>query len=131
MLAANHFFYFWFVGNEIIDLITQENEIYSENIQRITVDTDWTDGLISRYVTIACSTLLYALKKPYDNKHKCVIFWDYDNASTRLISSELKWKHKSVVVSVPIWIALLRQNMQSFQRLFVETQPMLKSILRV
>lgn len=37
-----------FTGNEIIDLITQENDIYSENVQRITVDTDWADGLISR-----------------------------------------------------------------------------------
>ncbi|XP_031629957.1 zwei Ig domain protein zig-8 [Contarinia nasturtii] len=39
---------FWYKGNEIIDLITQENDIYSENVQRITVDTDWADGLISR-----------------------------------------------------------------------------------
>lgn len=35
-------------GNEIIDLISQENDIYAENVQRITVDTDWADGLISR-----------------------------------------------------------------------------------
>lgn len=37
-----------FTGNEIIDLISQENDIYAENVQRITVDTDWADGLISR-----------------------------------------------------------------------------------
>ncbi|XP_055311276.1 zwei Ig domain protein zig-8 isoform X1 [Sitodiplosis mosellana] len=39
---------FWYKGNAIIDLITQENDIYSENVQRISVDTDWADGLISR-----------------------------------------------------------------------------------
>lgn len=45
--------FFHFAGNEIIDLLTQENDIYSENVHRgrITVDTDYQDGLISRYST--------------------------------------------------------------------------------
>lgn len=45
---SDSLFFILFAGNEIIDLITQENDIYSENVQRITVDTDWADGLISR-----------------------------------------------------------------------------------
>lgn len=34
-----------------------ENEIYSERSQRITVDTDWADGLISRYVSFIHTNL--------------------------------------------------------------------------
>ncbi|XP_055922681.1 uncharacterized protein LOC129953457, partial [Eupeodes corollae] len=36
----------WYKGNEIIDLATNQNEI--DNINRISVDNDWTEGLTSR-----------------------------------------------------------------------------------
>ncbi|XP_037040538.1 zwei Ig domain protein zig-8 isoform X1 [Bradysia coprophila] len=39
---------FWYKGNEIVDMVGHENEIYSKTTQRITEDTDWADGLISR-----------------------------------------------------------------------------------
>lgn len=39
-----------FLGNEIVDMVGHENEIYSKTTQRITEDTDWADGLISRWV---------------------------------------------------------------------------------
>lgn len=35
------------IGNEILDSITHENDIFSEQ-SRISVDTDYSDGLISR-----------------------------------------------------------------------------------
>ncbi|XP_039439722.1 zwei Ig domain protein zig-8-like [Culex pipiens pallens] len=40
---------FWYKGNALIESTTQENSVHSggEN-QRITVETDWTDGLTSR-----------------------------------------------------------------------------------
>lgn len=41
--------FFKHTGNDIVDLVSHENEIYSETSRRITVDTDWADGLISRY----------------------------------------------------------------------------------
>ncbi|KAG4074600.1 hypothetical protein HA402_004471, partial [Bradysia odoriphaga] len=41
---------FWYKGNEIVDMVGHENEIYSKTTQRITEDTDWADGLISRWV---------------------------------------------------------------------------------
>lgn len=36
-------------GSDILDSSTYENEVYSDNSQRITVDTDWADGLTSRF----------------------------------------------------------------------------------
>lgn len=35
-------------GNDIVDSITRENDIFSDRLPRITVDTDFSDGLISR-----------------------------------------------------------------------------------
>lgn len=35
-------------GIDIVDVISYENEIYAESSRRITVDTVWVDGLISR-----------------------------------------------------------------------------------
>ncbi|XP_055604031.1 zwei Ig domain protein zig-8-like [Uranotaenia lowii] len=40
---------FWYKGNTLIESTTQENSIHSGgDNQRITVETDWTDGLTSR-----------------------------------------------------------------------------------
>lgn len=38
------------IGSDILDSSTHENEVYSDNSQRITVDTDWADGLTSRFL---------------------------------------------------------------------------------
>ncbi|XP_055624488.1 zwei Ig domain protein zig-8-like isoform X1 [Toxorhynchites rutilus septentrionalis] len=39
---------FWYKGNTLIESTTQENNILTSENQRITVETDWTDGLTSR-----------------------------------------------------------------------------------
>lgn len=37
------------LGNEIVDMVASVNEIHTDSsAPRITVDTDWADGLISR-----------------------------------------------------------------------------------
>lgn len=38
------------IGGDILDSSTHENVVYSDNSQRITVDTDWADGLTSRFL---------------------------------------------------------------------------------
>ncbi|XP_053683624.1 zwei Ig domain protein zig-8 [Sabethes cyaneus] len=39
---------FWYKGNTLIESTIQENSIHTSENQRITVETDWTDGLTSR-----------------------------------------------------------------------------------
>lgn len=43
------FFLFDFTGSDIIQTRLHENDINSDDMHRISVDTDWTDGLTSRY----------------------------------------------------------------------------------
>lgn len=40
---------FYFTGSDIIQTRLHENDINSDDMHRISVDTDWTDGLTSRY----------------------------------------------------------------------------------